>query len=66
MKVYRIIKHRTNEVRSQSAPLLSMTLAALEDLVGNIDDHGVGDTFSVRVVDMSQDAFENLEEWGGW
>ena len=66
MKVYRIIKHRTAEERQPGTPLMLDSLDELEELLGRIGDHDLGDTFSIRVIEMPKEEFENLQEWGGW
>ena len=66
MKVYRILKHRTAEVRHPSAPLITASLDEFEEIIGGIEDHDIGDVFSLRVVEMSPDDYAKLEEWGGW
>ena len=66
MKVYKLLKHRTAAERQSSAPLVLDTLDELDELLGGIEDHDLGDAFSIRVVEMPKDEFENLQEWGGW
>lgn len=66
MKVYRILKHRGPDERQRGAPLMLDSLDELGELLGGIEDHNLGDTFSIRVVEMPKDEFDNLQEWGGW
>ena len=66
MKVYRILKHRTPDERQRGTPLILESLDELKELLGGIEGHDPGDTFSIRVIAMPKDEFDNLQEWGGW
>ncbi|KKN62237.1 hypothetical protein LCGC14_0513740 [marine sediment metagenome] len=63
MKVYRVVNLSENEV---GAPLILESLAELEDIIGTIDNYDTGDTFGIRVIDVTKKQYENLQEWGGW
>ncbi len=66
MKVYRIVKYRTGGQKGRNAPLVMDSLVELEELIGGMEEHDIGDSFGIRVIDMPWDEFDKLQEWGGW
>ena len=60
MKVYEI----TSE--NEGSPLIIGSMKQLEDNVGTIGDWEIGEAMTIKVIEMSQEDFDNLPEWDGW
>ena len=60
MRVYEI----TSE--NEGSPLIIGSMKQLEDNVGNIGDWEIGEAMTIKVIEMSQEDFDNLPEWDGW
>ena len=60
MKVYEVIS------ANEGSPLIIGSMKQLEDNVGTIEDWEVGETMTIKVIEMSQEDFDNLPEWDGW
>ena len=66
MKVYRVVKYRTGGQVGSNSPLILESLVELEDTIGGMEEHDVGDSFGIRIIEMPEDKFNELQEWGGW
>ena len=59
MKVYKI-------TQDDGTPLITDTLIKVEDILGTIEYCEVGDKYEVEVIEMSQQEYDDLPEWGGF
>ena len=61
MKAYQVTLHH-----EASDPLIVDNLNALTDLFIDIEEEEVGNMYLVEIIEIANQEFEELPEWGGW